>query len=355
MFEEIRELMEKEGLSQRIQLFLLEDPEWRPDKDAREKRPKPVILAIPNAVKPDESEVKQSLASIILRQAVVALALSTTFTYSVSCYALNPTFFDAIVNKQNLKVILACLPIFVGILALQTIHELAHLVVARRRGMKIGWPFPLPSSHIGIFGCITPLRSFPPDRSALLDFALSGPVAGFVCSVALMVIGSINTVYATQAALQRFPVIPIALLKSSFLAGSILTYLLPKAMMLPQSQPIPIHPLFMIGFAGALASALNMLPIFRLDGGRACTAALGHRLSELTSAWTLLCLLSFALSGSNLAWAWGGLVVLFQRRTEIPARDDVTVVSDARIGVWIASLVATIMALAPFPGGTGML
>ena len=61
------------------------------------------------------------------------------------------------------------------------------------------------------------------------------------------------------------------------------------------------------------------------------------------------------MSGSGLAWAWGGFVLLFQRRTEIPARDEVTSVGDVRTGVWIFSILIAIMALAPFPGGTGML
>ena len=107
-----------------------------------------------------------------------------------------------------------------------------------------------------------------------------------------------------------------------------------------------------------LASALNLLPIFRLDGGRACSAALGSRLCALTSAWTLLSMLSIGLSsgnGSELAWSWGAFVLFFQRRAEIPARDEVTEVNDARLGAWIASLVAAIAALLPFPGGPGFL
>jgi Zn-dependent protease len=357
VFKEIQQRMDREGLSQRMQLFLLEDPEWKPDKDirTRERGPKPIILALPTGVVPKVPEIEQSLASVIIKQSVVALSLLTTLSYSVSCYALNPSLFDAVVNKQDVRAFVACLPIFVGIIAVQIIHELAHWLVARSRGMKIGWPLLLPSTTLGLFGAITPLRSYPPNRSALIDFSLSGPVAGIVLSTTFMIVGSVKTACATHAALLKFPFVPVVMLKSSFLSGSILSYMLPKLMLLPQSQPIPIHPLFMIGFAGALVSALNLLPIFRLDGGRACTAAVGHRLSDLTSAWTLLSLLSLGLSGSNIAWAWGGLVFLFQRKTEIPARDEVTVVNDTRMVVWIASLAASVIALAPFPGGRGII
>ena len=117
----------------------------------------------------------------------------------------------------------------------------------------------------------------------------------------------------------------------------------------------------MVGYSGMLASALNLLPIFRLDGGRACSAALGSRLCALTSVWTLLSMLSIGLSspssggGSELAWTWGAFVLFFQRRPEIPTRDEVTVVNDARLVVWIASLVVAVAALLPFPGGPGFL
>jgi hypothetical protein len=78
------------------------------------------------------------------------------------------------------------------------------------------------------------------------------------------------------------PVVPVSMLKSSLLTGKILSFIAPKALMLPLSQPIPIHPLFMIGFSGLISSALNLLPIFRLDGGR------GNHIGGLASAGTLL-------------------------------------------------------------------
>ena len=40
--------------------------------------------------------------------------------------------------------------------------------------MRIGVPIPLPSLQLGLFGCITRLLTFAPNRQALLDFALAG-------------------------------------------------------------------------------------------------------------------------------------------------------------------------------------
>ncbi len=283
------------------------------------------------------------------------LAFLGTASYSVASFALNSNFLDSVVNKQNVNVLTSSLPVLIGIIAVQAIHEVAHYLVAKKRGIQIGTPIPLPSFEIGTFGCITPLRSFPSTRSDMLDFALSGPVAAMLLSIVLMIFGIDATLHASGLELAQFPVVPVGLLKSSFLTGSLLTFLAPKTMLLPTAQPIPVHPSVMIGFSGLLASALNLLPIFRLDGGRAAAAVFGPKFSGISSAFTLLMMLSLALSGSNLAFSWGILVFVFQRRPEIPIRDEVTDVDDVRLGAWLAALAAAILTLLPFPGATSFL
>jgi len=279
-----------------------------------------------------------------------------TLAYSISCFALNPNFFSSIVEQNDISVLIACFPVFVGVLAIQAIHEVAQYFMAKRAGIKIGIPVLLPSFQIGTFGSIVPLRSFPASRAALLDFALSGPLAGLLASIALMVGGVLATVYASSDALTHFPVVPVALLKASYFVGSLLSILAPKTMILPSSQPVPIHPLFVIGFAGFISNALNMLPIGRLDGGRAYTAVFGARNATLASLLTLTLMVLLSLTGmSSIAIFWGALVVLFQRQPDIPVRNEVTEVDDVRVGVYVATLALTIMALAPFPTGQGML
>jgi len=356
IFEDIQRKMEYEGLSERIQLFLLQDPEWRPGIDERELEAKPVLLAVSKLVDPDDRMLPQTLVQTIIKRSSLVLTLVTVFSYALSCYALNPTFFDSIVNKRNASILMQCMPVVIGIFSIQIIHEAAHQIFSRRRGIKIGPPLPVPSPQLGTFGCITSMRSFPKNRSALMDFALSGPIASWIASVCLMAIGLLQTVRASSAALASFPFVPVALLKSSFLSGVLMSVFTPKALFLPLSQPMPVSPLVMIGFSGMYSAALNMLPIFRLDGGRACSAALGPRLSAIASAATLMLMLSIATStNSGIVFAWGVFIALFQRNTEIPVRDDVTEVDDVRYYAWLASLLATVLSLAPFPGGPGFL
>ena len=288
------------------------------------------------------------------------LAAMSTCIYSFFVYVLNPNFFDALVNKRDLTVLYSCVPLALGVVAVQIIHEVAHYLVAKRKKIKIGPPVPIPSFHIvsfPFFGCITPLRSFPPNRAALLDFALSGPMAALAVSLGLVFGGVLLTSRASALDIARFPVMSVASMKSSFLLGSILSWLLPKTMMLPLAQPIPMHPFFVVGTSGMLSSALNLLPISRLDGGRACFAAMGQRQGAVISAFTILWILSTVLSGgaSSVLLSWTVLIALFQMRLEIPCRDECTEVGGKRLWLWLVSFLLSMSILMPFPkSGAGV-
>ncbi len=280
------------------------------------------------------------------------IAALSMFLYSLRSFALNPHFFDTLVMQRDATVLRYCIPLIVGFFSVQVIHELAHYFVAKRKKIKIGFPVPLSTpfySNLPFFGCITPLRSFPPNRAALVDFALSGPMAALAASL-LMVLGGIAlTSSASPGQIARFPFLSVHAMKSNFLLGSILSWLLPKTMMLPLAQPIPMHPLFVIGRFGMISSALNLLPIFRLDGGRACFAVMGQRQGAVISAFTILWIISSFFMSSSMLLVWTLLVALFQMRVEIPCRDECTEVGGKREFLWFFSFLLSMSILAPFP------
>mmetsp|Transcript_49449 Transcript_49449/g.120004 ORF Transcript_49449/g.120004 Transcript_49449/m.120004 type:complete len:346 (+) Transcript_49449:1829-2866(+) len=281
-------------------------------------------------------------------------ALLSTFLYSLSTFSLNPTFLDRLISRRELAVLPACLPVLVGTISIQFIHEAVGRFIAKKRQIKIGSSIPIPSIHfttIPFFGCITPIQSFPRNRAEILDFALSGPVSAIAVSLGMVFAGISLTLRATSLDLSSFPFVTVASMKSSFLLGTILSWMAPKTMMLPMAQPIPMHPCFVVGVSGLITNALNLLPIFRLDGGRACFAALGHRQGAIISVFTLLLLTSMAFSGgSSVYLTWMVLVLLLQRRDEVPPRDDCTLVDGKRQMSWFLSFLLSLSILSPFPG-----
>lgn len=195
----------------------------------------------------------------------------------------------------------------------------------------------------GLFGCITRLLTFAPNRQALFDFAFAGPAVGYLLSIFLYAAGILLSVDLTlppgaaeniaalasgalpgadaanaaadaastaASATASFsasasaaaagasasgatsladlsPVIPSSLLATSFLLGGLADAMLPG---LSQEPAVAVHPLVVVGFVGAIVNALQLLPIGRLDGGRIASAVLGQSSAGLLSGIMLLAL-----------------------------------------------------------------
>lgn len=365
MFIDLQSRLENhEVLNDRIQLFLVDDNEWLPPfVDAGNRKatgrgntnddsPPPVIIALAKSIVP-EQETERGLANKSLAAVSMLLTAFTTIAYSLSSYALNPTFFNSIVNDNDATAISSCLPIFVGVLALLALHEAGHILGAKTHGVKLGQPVPLPSVQVGTFGSITPLRSFPPSRAALFDVAIGGPGVSILVSLILLIYGLNLTV--TSQSLATFPMVPAAMMKSSLLIGFIVSIVSPPFLLAPLSQPVPIHPFFLIGLAGLVKSAVNILPIGRLDGGRACMAAFGRRVASSISFLTSLMLAIYSFTSlSGIAVFWGSLIILTKQRfSDVPCIDEITTVGEHRVYTFIALVALALLTLSPYPGGIG--
>lgn len=77
------------------------------------------------------------------------------------------------------------------------IHELAHYVAARRHGLRATLPFfipvPPPLMMFGTLGAFISLKDPLPDRRALFDVGASGPIAGFLVALPVIVLGAFLT------------------------------------------------------------------------------------------------------------------------------------------------------------------
>jgi Zn-dependent protease/predicted transcriptional regulator len=129
---------------------------------------------------------------------------------------------------------IVALGLFGGVL----IHELAHSLVARRKGIKIN------NITLMIFGGIATMEEGVPDPKAELPMALVGPIASLV--IGLICVG---IVYAVPAVITNPPI-----------AGVVI---------------------FVFGYLGVLniiLFAFNLLPAFPMDGGRVLRAWLAERM-----------------------------------------------------------------------------
>lgn len=303
--EELEAALEREGLKERIRLFLLMDP--RPVDEDSEDEERPVVVALPAAAMPNKS----TTPAAVLTVSAALLTIFTALSYGVGIFGLNPAFLQQI-NAQTLEAqqALYTLPISGGALGIVLAHEIAHRITAALNGVKLGLPVFLPSLQVGSFGTITPLQSYPRRREQLFDVAASGPVVGSAISVGLLVAGMMLTADGNVA--DWFPTIPTSLFNGSVLVGGLGKLLLPAAMR--EQATITVHPALVIGYTGMLVNALNLIPIGRLDGGRIIQALYGRAVAaRVTGITFVLQGLATILGNSSLLLYWRFVATFFSR------------------------------------------
>ncbi|CAN0397354.1 unnamed protein product [Ectocarpus sp. 12 AP-2014] len=308
------------GLSDRVQLFLMGDPTPLTPEQAVQMGDKPVdpvFMLISKEAKPGQTSKVISISGTAITFMGTAF---TAFAYGIGNFALRPEFYEKI-NEGDVAVAGMAIPIMMGVLTLQFIHEIGHRVVAGIKDINIGPPIFIPSLQTGLFGAITPLLSFPKNRKDYFDVASAGPLLGTFVSLAVFIVGIMMTGSATPEALEMFPLVPAGLFHSSLLVGIMTSIGLPNVMGLAVASTVPIHPLAIVGVTGIIVNALNLMPIGSLDGGRIAMSAFGRKAGGVLGTVTLLLqAISSVFNNYSLQLFWGLLVILFQRGQDLPAK-----------------------------------
>ncbi len=85
----------------------------------------------------------------------------------------------------------------IPLMAILGLHETAHYMAAKRHGLRASLPFFIPfppiAFPIGTLGAFISLRDPLPDRRALFDVGASGPLAGFIVAVPILLFGAALT------------------------------------------------------------------------------------------------------------------------------------------------------------------
>lgn len=161
----------------------------------------------------------------------------------------------------------------VAILAILGAHEMGHYVACRYYEVDCTLPYFLPFPLIsisGTLGAVIKIRQAFPNRKALFDIGVAGPIAGFVVLVPVLFI-----------AVQRSTLIaaPPPAAGTLYFGEPLLfkaaTWL--KFGTVSDAYQLNLHPIGFAAWFGMLATAWNLLPFGQLDGGHLMYATLGDR------------------------------------------------------------------------------
>ena len=251
---------------------------------------------------------------------------------------------------QSFAALQTGLPYALGLLAFLGIHELGHYFMARRYRVPTSLPYfiPVPPNAafpIGTFGAFIQSRSPYPNRKALFDVAIAGPLAGLVAAVPIALWGLAHST-------------PVALTEASSLLNfesfdpnhSLLILLLSKLALgktLAVGQGLNLHPLAIAGCLGILFTALNLTPIGQLDGGHVVHAMFGQRGGALIGQISRLLILGLIFIQKELL-LWAVFLFLIPSVDE-PALNDLSDLNNGRDFLGLASLALLVAIVLPAP------
>ena len=246
-------------------------------------------------------------------------------------------------------------------------HEFGHYFAAKFHKVDATLPYfiPFPSVYgflvpFGTLGAVIRVRSAIPSRKATFDIGASGPIAGFVVSCAILIIGfrtlpGVDYLYSIHPEYAQMASIPATGLTfgRSLIFTAIEKIFAPHGAFIPPMNEIYHYPFLCVGWFGLFVTALNLIPIGQLDGGHISFAMFGDRHNKIGQVALLLLILTgsigcLPLVGLDLGFGWIGwlfwavVLAVFLRRGMLarPPIDDMTALSVNRTIVgWMCTLI----------------
>jgi membrane-associated protease RseP (regulator of RpoE activity) len=240
-----------------------------------------------------------------------------------------------------------------GLMSILMAHEMGHYVAARIYGVNATLPFFIPApwlpigpgfsfmplSFIGTFGALIRIKSPFPDRKALFDIGIAGPLAGFVVALPVLVLG-----------LREATMVPIAELpETTYGLGEPLLFQWAATWLRgdpPPGMVLSPGPLCLAAWFGLLVTALNLMPVGQLDGGHVAYALLRRRAVVVSR---LASLVAIGLVVFRPLWIVWTVLLLVLGRRHPPTLADHRPIGRARAVVGVVGMIVFALCFTPSP------
>lgn len=187
----------------------------------------------------------------------VALFLATVGTVFLAGYLQSPDIAGAFMFTGAMMAILGS-------------HEMGHKLLADKHAVEATYPYFIPGPPpLGTFGAVIQQKSLPPNKDALFDVGFTGPVAGFLVTIIVAVIGvKLSVLIPSEEVPEGAWFIPVPLLLR------FITMVFPPS---GSGDVIQLHPVAFAGWVGMFVTLVNLVPAGMLDGGHVTRSFLGER------------------------------------------------------------------------------
>lgn len=260
--------------------------------------------------------------------------------------------------------LIAGIPFAATLLGILLAHEFGHYIAARLHKVDCSPPWFLPfPSLLGTLGAVIRMRGRIPHRTALVDIAAAGPLAGFLVALPLALLGLsrshigpipngqlspaslVDIADAIRRGQDPLPVTGFFLEGSSLLHAGLIRLVHGS---IPAGHDVYLHPVALAAWFGLFVTALNLVPVGQLDGGHVLYAVWKRRAQFIGR----LCVVALTFLGL-FAWAgwmlWAVLALFVIRTSHPPTDDDARPLSPIRQAVCWICLALFVLTFVPVP------
>jgi len=182
------------------------------------------------------------------------------------------------------------------------VHEMGHYFTSKKHGIATSLPYFLPvppilSFNIGTFGALISSRDPMPNKKALFDVGISGPIAGFLVAVPITIIG-----IATSEIIISHEIASGETILGSSLLFTILIHGIHN-IPFGTDFAINMNPVAFAGWVGLLVTAINLLPAGQLDCGHIFRAVFGEKQKYI--GWAAVFIMIFT------GWIFFAIIIIF--------------------------------------------
>jgi len=269
----------------------------------------------------------------------IVLAIATIFTTMVVGSLLFGA--DPVTSPSD---VLKGLPFTIAIMTVLGAHEAGHYIVAKKHGMRTSLPYFIPFPNmIGTMGAVIKHKGPIPNRKALFDVGISGPLIGLIVSVIVTVIGLLQ------------PPIAHAPEGLSIELGIPLMFELINRI-IPNGNVIMMHPIAFAGWVGMLVTSLNLIPAGQLDGGHVLRAMMGEKAKDVSRVMPFILVslgfyVTYYLQKDGFIWVlWGLFLSFFAAAGHPKPLDDDVPLGKGRMALGIITFILGLLCftLVPF-------
>jgi len=251
---------------------------------------------------------------LLLFLATVVTTLIVGTEFRTNKHLLDPLFFGA--EGLQWHDFVKGIPYSLSLILFLLFHEFGHFFMAQYYQVACTLPYfipiyiPIPQVlNIGTLGAVIQLKESPKSNIEYFDIGIAGPLAGFLVSVVVLVIGyttlppltylyEMNPDYLTNY--RGIPTPRDLLENASFLIAvghNLFQYMLEQTLAdpvrLPNHYELFHYPLLFTGYLTLFFTALNLLPLGQLDGGHILFATLPREHAAFISRSFLIALVLY--------------------------------------------------------------